>query len=185
MNLPEAIEQLASSKRILVIGSSGSGKTSLTRHLGQALNIEPIHLDAHFWKPGWVSTPQDEWRQTVVSLAGRESWIMDGTYESTLDLRVPAADTLIVLERSRLTCLWRVVKRKLTIDDQQRPDAPPGQKLDLAFLRYVWQYPRVTRPFVDNCIRQHGANKLLIVLRGANDVKKFLRATQYLSTRNL
>jgi adenylate kinase family enzyme len=174
----EAIARLATSKRILVLGSSGSGKSSLTRQLCQVLDIEPIHLDAHFWKPGWVSTPQPEWRQTVASLISRDSWIMDGTYESTLDLRIPAADTLIVLERSRLLCLWRCVKRKATIGDRQRPDAPPGQKLDLAFLRYIWHYPEVTRPFLYECIRQHGENKLLIVLRGQKEVARLLQQVE-------
>ena len=87
--------RLVSSKRILVLGSSGSGKTFLSLRLGQALGIEPIHLDMQFWKPGWVPTPREEWRKTVSSLVAKQSWIMDGTYESTLDLRLPTCDAII------------------------------------------------------------------------------------------
>ena len=175
MDLSGTIPSLVAAKRVLVLGSSGSGKTTLVRRLGPLLNLEPIHLDACFWRPGWVSTPQDEWREKVAALVERESWIMDGTYESTLHLRIPAADCVIVLERSRLVCLWRVLKRKVTLDDRRRPDAPSGQKLDAAFLRYIWRYPRVTRPLVYEQIRQYGPHKTLIVLRGAGDIERLLR----------
>ena len=99
---------------------------------------------------------------------------MDGLYESTLDLRIPAADTLIVVERSRLVCLWRVLKRKTTIDDHSRPDAPAGQKLDRAFLRYIWRYPSVTRPLLFDCIRRYGSDKTLIQLERSKDIERSL-----------
>ena len=163
------VEQLASSQRVLVLGSSGSGKTTFSRCLARMLAIEPIHLDAHFWQPGWIPTSKSDWRRTVVALVQRKSWIMDGTYEETLDVRIPAADALVVIEASRLGCLWRVVKRKLTAADADRPDAPPGQPIDRAFLRYIWNYPTVTRPLVDRLIRQYGAEKKLIVIRRTRD----------------
>ncbi len=103
---------------------------------------------------------------------------MDGMYESTLDLRIPAADTVIVVERSRLACLWRVLKRKATIDDLRRPDAPAGQKLDRAFLRYIWRYPTVTRPLLFDSVRQYGPDKVLIQLEGSSDVRRFLQQIQ-------
>ena len=148
MDSNDSFARLASSKRILVVGSSGSGKTTFSIRLGRILDIETIHLDAHFWKPGWIATEQSEWRAMVASLIKSESWIMDGTYESTLDLRIPAADCIVLVESSRWACIWRVLKRKATVDDQQRPDAPAGQKIDRAFLRYIWRYPVVTHPFV-------------------------------------
>jgi adenylate kinase family enzyme len=177
---PSAFERILTARRILVLGSSGSGKTTLSIHLASVLKIEPIHLDAFFWKPGWISTPQPEWRRTVSSLIQEESWIMDGTYESTLDLRLPAADLVILVERSRLACLWRVLKRKLSVDDVHRPDAPAGQKLDRAFLRYIWQYPAVTRPLVLERIAQCGREDRLIQLKGSNDIARFVQWVQHL-----
>lgn len=169
MEKPEDVAKLIDSKKILILGSSGSGKTTLAIQLSRILNLDVVHLDARFWRPGWHSTPQEEWQATVAQLAARPSWIMDGTYERSLHLRIPAADALIVLERSRMACLWRVIKRKLTINDEHRPDAPPGQPLDWPFIRYVWHYPRVTRPIVYEFIRQYGLEKSLIVLKGPTE----------------
>ena len=178
MEVADAITPLLTAKRILVLGSSGSGKTTFTRHLGRILRIEPIHLDACFWQPGWISMPQTQWQEAVVALVQKDAWIMDGTYESTLHLRLPLADCLIVLDQSRWVCLWRVLKRKLTIDDRHRPDAPAGQRIDADFLRYVWRYPAVTRPFVLDSIECFGANKPLIQLRSSRDTQRLLQELQ-------
>ena len=164
MHDDESIAPLLAAKRILVLGSSGSGKTTLARQLGRLLRIDPIHLDACFWQPGWISTPQDQWREVVASLVQKEAWIMDGTYESTLHLRVPAADCLIVLESPRLTCLWRVVKRKLTIDDRP-PTRCTGRSAAgcrLPALRLALS--RRDASVVFDCIRKYGPDKPLIRL---------------------
>ena len=155
------VEQITLSKRILVLGSSGSGKTYLSRRLSEILGIEPIHLDAHLIRPGWIGMPQDDWRRILASLIQKECWIMDGTYESP-----------------RLACLWRVIKRKLTVDDAHRPDAPPGQKLDRDFLRYIWRYPTVTRPLIFERIKQYNKAKNLLILRGPKEIGQFITETQ-------
>ncbi len=175
MTCRDSIAQLQTARRILVLGSSGSGKTTLSWQLSRVLSIEPIHLDAHFWRPGWVSTPQARWHEVVSSLIQRESWIMDGTYEGTLHLRIPAADCLIVLDVPRLTCLWRVLKRKVTIDDHRRLDAPSGQTIDRAFLRHIWNFPVVTRSVIDDCIERFGPKKTLIQPRGIDEIQLLIQ----------
>lgn len=117
---------------------------------------------------------------------------MDGTYESTLELRIPSADAVIVIETSRLACLWRVLKRQATADDG-RLDAPAGLRLDssifwkrrvfshyASWIRYIWRYPAVTRPFVDACIRKYGPSKPLVRLRSARDIRHCLQNVQQL-----
>jgi adenylate kinase family enzyme len=169
-----AIRGLLSARRILVLGPSGAGKTRLALQLGKLLNRKLIHLDAQFWKHGWVSTPQKEWREVVAALARDESWIMDGTYESTLEVRIPRADAVIVIEDNRWNCLYRAFWRRLVVDRTPRPDAPPGQKLDISFLRYIWNYSKVTRPMIMKQLNHSGAKKLTFVLHGPKEVREFL-----------
>jgi adenylate kinase family enzyme len=67
-------------RRVLVIGSGGAGKSTFSVALGKRLELPVIHLDAHFWRPGWVETPKPEWRERVAQLAARDAWVMDGNY---------------------------------------------------------------------------------------------------------
>lgn len=174
MNGPDSVDALCSSRRILVLGPSGSGKTFLSCHLGEQLDLPVIHLDARFWRPGWISTPQPEWREIVGTLIHADRWIMDGTYESTLDLRLPAADAVIVIDRSRWLCLWDVVRRAFAYRNKARPDAPPGQPLDRPFLRYIWHYRDRTGPLVNALIERHFSGRCAMVLHGARDVKQLI-----------
>ena len=167
----QSVEALRSSKRILVLGPCGSGKTFLTRQLSHILGLPEIHLDARFWKPGWISTPQPEWRRVVSSLVTQESWIMDGTYESTLDIRVPAAEAIIMISRPRWSCLWGVARRSMHYRNKPRPDAPPEQPIDLAYLSYIWKYPAETDVLVSELIEEYGRDTPVVRLDNRKSIE--------------
>lgn len=170
----DRIERLASADRILVLGPSGSGKTYLSRRMAPLLGHEAIHLDRRFWRPGWVPTPRAEWQRVVRGIVSVDRWLIDGTYESTLELRLPAADTVIVIEQSRVACLWGVLRRSLAHGRRPRPDAPAAQPIDRAFLRYIWRYPTRTRPLIDAAIERHGQDKNVIVVEGGRGIRSLL-----------
>ena len=152
----QSIDALMSAKRILVLGPCGSGKTLLTRELSHTLDLPAVHLDARFWRPEWISTPQPEWRRAVSLLIEQDNWVRDGTYESTLDLRIPAAEAIIMVDRPRWSCLWGVVRRSLIYRNKPRLDAPSDQPIDLPYLRYIWLYPVRTDTLVRELIKKHG-----------------------------
>lgn len=160
-----------------MIGSGGAGKSTLSRRLGEMLDIEVIHLDALYWHPGWVETPKPEWRQTVGDLLRRDSWIVDGNYSGTLDIRVEACDTVIFLDVPRTVCVWRLLKRKVLYRRGGRPDMAQGcdEKLSLEFFRWVWAYPTRTKPKVLKLIEEHARGKNIICLRKRSDLEGFIR----------
>ncbi len=173
-SIREHVDTLLRSNRILILGPSGGGKTYLARRLGAILSREPTHLDALFWRPGWTSMPQSEWRHVMESLVAPEQWIMDGTYESTLDLRIPAADAIVIVQRSRWACLWGVLRRKWMYRSRPRPDAPARQPIDAPFLRYIWHYQTRTRPVVESMLVQFGADKIVVRLDGRSALEELL-----------
>jgi adenylate kinase family enzyme len=162
--------------RILVIGSGGSGKSTFAAKLGQLLNLEVIHLDKFYWRAGWVEPAKEEWLQTVTDLINRESWIIDGNYGGTLELRMQRCDTIIFLDLSRFLCVWRIVKRNLRYRRGGRPDMAEGcpEKLNLEFVSWIWNYSRRSRPKVVELIRRHAGDKRVIWLRSKADVERFL-----------
>jgi adenylate kinase family enzyme len=110
-------------RKILLIGAGGGGKSVLAAQIAAETGLLLIHLDALFWKPGWVETPPDEWRRIVEELIRRDAWIMDGNYGGTLELRLGACDTVLFLDFHPVVCLWRVLKRRVQFQNKSRPDA--------------------------------------------------------------
>ena len=165
-------------QRVLVIGSGGAGKSTLARRLGERLGLPVIHLDAHYWQPGWVETPTEAWTAQVARLVGEEAWVMDGNYSGTLDLRIPAADTIVFLDLPRLVCLWRVVRRRLAFHGRVRPDVPPGcpERISWEFIDWIWTYPGRRRPRVLERLRAVEHEKQVVVLRSAGEVERFIES---------
>lgn len=98
--------------KILIIGLQGSGKSTFANKLGKKLNREVIHLDKIYFEPGWKHTQtKEEWRQAIKHLVAQDRWIMDGNYTSTLDIRIPAADTIIFFNFPKIVCFYRIFKR--------------------------------------------------------------------------
>lgn len=163
-------------QRILVIGSGGAGKSTLARRLGERLVLPVIHLDACYWRAGWVETPKDEWGATVATLAAEPRWVMDGNYGGTLEPRVRAADTIVFLDLPRVLCAWRVLRRWRTYHGRTRPDMADGcpEQMSLEFLQWIWTYPATRRPGVLRLLESVRDEKRVVHLRSTHEVETFL-----------
>ena len=164
-------------KRILVLGSSGSGKSTFARRLGKQLGIAVIHLDSHYWEPDWTNTADKQWELKLAHLLEKESWIMDGNYPSSLSQRMAYADTVIFLDLNRVVCLWRCIRRYLRYKGENRPELAPGcnEKIDRDFLRWIWKYPVEVKPAVLAAISAHTGLQVNI-LKGTRAVDSYLEA---------
>ena len=169
-------------KRITVIGPSGSGKSTLSRQLGEKLGLDVIHLDRHYWHPGWIGTPFSDWRSMVEAFVSQERWIIDGNYRSTLDVRMSASDTVVFLDLPRWVCVWRAMKRRLEYRHKPRPDMARGCKERIldpnfpAFLRGIWDYPNRARPDVLSRLSKLDDKTQVVWLRKTHEVKAFLQS---------
>jgi adenylate kinase family enzyme len=169
-------ENIASVKRVAVVGSGGAGKTTFASELSRRTGLPVVHLDHLYWKPGWVETPSDEWRIVQDERLTADEWIVDGNYSGTFDVRFRRVDTIIVLALSRWRCLSRVLRR--TISNHGRSVQAPGcpEHLDLKFLKWVWRYQQNSRPLLDVAIAENDGVAKLIELKTPHEVTLFLES---------
>ena len=164
-------------QRILVIGPGGAGKTSLSTRLGEVLGLPVIHLDALYWHPGWRATPPAEWTRVVEEAAADAAWIMDGNYGGTLERRIARADTIVFLDLPRLTCVRRVLWRRVRYAGRSRPSLPPGctERIPAEFLRWIWTYGERRRPQILALLAHVRREKTVVVLRTPRQVRAWVR----------
>jgi adenylate kinase family enzyme len=161
-------------RKIVVIGCGGAGKSTFSRQLGSLLGLPVTHLDQLFWHPGWVPTEDSEWREIQQRLVAEGTWVMDGNYGSSVDIRLQAADTVVFLDFPRRVCLARVIRRTLASRgrDTQAPGCP--DRIDRSFLSWIWNFRRVTRPRMLAAIAEHGDHAEKIVLTSPKGVRELL-----------
>lgn len=99
--------------RVVVIGNSGSGKSTVARRIAEALELEHLELDSVFHRGGWDATPADEFRAAVADHIAAERWVVDGEYASQgmTEVLWPSADTFIWLDLPRWVVMRRVTVR--------------------------------------------------------------------------
>lgn len=162
-------------KRILVIGSSGAGKSTFSRRLHEATKLKLIHLDQLYWRPNWVEHSKDEWRKTVEETVKGEEWIMDGNFSGTMEIRMAACDTVIFLDLPRTVCVWRILKRVAFYKKGSRPDMAEGcdERFDWEFLKWVWDYSNRTKPKVEGLLKKFQNEKNILRVKSNKDVESF------------
>jgi adenylate kinase family enzyme len=126
--------------KVMVIGvSSGAGKSTFARRLGEVTGIEVTHLDRLFWKPDWVEASLEEFSAAQQQVVQNDQWIIEGNYAGTFPIREQYADTVIYLELPLRICLYRVLKRRVQFHGKTRNDVGEGckEKIDKAFLKFI------------------------------------------------
>lgn len=107
------VEDVPDLTRVVVIGTSGSGKTTFARALASMLGVPHIELDSIHWLPDWTPRDHDELRALVKEAVSDEHWVLDGNYRGLRDLIWPRATAIIWLNYPFSLVFWRALRRTL------------------------------------------------------------------------
>ena len=102
---------LAGCERILILGRTGSGKTTLARELAAALGVPHVELDALYFGPDLSRAPLDVLRERTSAAIAGERWVTDGNKRAVRDLVWPRADTIVWLDYPVWVSLRRLARR--------------------------------------------------------------------------
>ena len=165
-------------RRVVVTGLAGSGKSTFSLALAAKTGLPVIHLDLHFWRPGWVAPSETEWREKQCGVLAGDAWIADGNYHETLDLRLERADTVVFLDMPWWLCAGRAFLRGFRMPGE----LPEGCDYS-AWLRLrdewrlavrIWRKRRSEPEREHEIISQHAPHLALHVLRSKRAVREFL-----------
>lgn len=170
--------------RVLVIGMAGSGKSTFSRALSARTGLPVIHLDVHYWKPGWVEPSDEEWREKQRGLLAGDAWVADGNYYETLDLQLERATTVVLLDTPWWTCAARAFARGLRRPVGEMPegcDDSVRRRLgdEWRLVGVIWRNRRSEPERGRAMLSEHGRHATLHVFGSKRAARAFLRGVEH------
>ena len=167
-------------QRIAVIGTTGSGKTTLAARISERLGIRHVELDALHWDPAW--TPSPAFRERAAEALRGDAWVVDGNYSQVRDIVWSRADTVVWLDYPLRLILWRLLRRtvrrvsrreELWNENRERLWDQVATRNSL-FLWALQTYPRRKREYPQMLARPEHAHLGVVRLRNPRHTRSWL-----------
>ncbi|MCQ2426441.1 MAG: adenylate kinase [Lachnospiraceae bacterium] len=159
-------------KKILVLGCSGSGKSTFARKLHDLTGLPLIHLDNVWWKPDRTHITRDAFDRELDRILEGGAWIIDGDYSRTYEVRLRACEAVFFLDFSEEQCLNGITERI----GKERPDIPWTENTpDPELIRLVKAYRTENRPKLCELFRKY-PEKRIIVFRSRQEADQWLES---------
>ena len=108
-------------RKINVVGTSGSGKSTFSQRLAKVLGHPYIEIDKIFWGPNWYWPSDEEFFAKLKAALKQDSWVLDGNYDRTVPIKWENVEMVIWLDypfaRTLFRALKRAIRRSLTREE--------------------------------------------------------------------
>lgn len=163
-------------KRIHIIGSVGSGKTTIAKQLSSKLKIPFFELDNIVWirdKAGDIRRTEKEREKYLDTILQSESWIIEGVHnEEWVSSSFQHADLIILLDPSYSTRTYRIIKRffkqKVGLEHS---NYKPTWKIFFKMFKWNRHFEEVGKP---NFLNSYHSDKLIII-KDRNPLKTYVK----------
>lgn len=170
--------------KIIVIGSPGSGKSTMVRAMNEGVNLPVLHLDRIYHIDNDHHITREELVEKVHEFANiHDNWIIDGNYISTVETRVKLANTVVLLNIDTEICLQNIYKRT---KEKQLDDIAVGFNRAIIkpeFAEFVRQFGKTAIPKIMQVLDNYKGEKNIVILKNYNEVNDFIKKfkSNYLS----
>lgn len=164
-------------KRVAIIGSRGTGKSTFARKLAYKTGLPLVHLDFYYHNTTKnYYTNKEAWRRKADELALSESWIIDGNFSSTLENRIERADTVFYFDMPTYIAIVGIIKRWFGACRTKRLDMPDDwqEKSTREFFWYVFWFRRHYAVSTAELLKK-ASSTTVITFRNHRDVSDYMK----------
>lgn len=157
-------------KKAVIIGCPGAGKSTFARNLHNITGLTLYHLDLLNWNPDRTTVPKEVFLERLDCILGREDWIIDGNYGSTMEMRIRECDTVFFFDIPTEVCLEGVRARI----GKQRPDMPWVEEIeDDEFIGFIKNFREHSYPKIIDILNKY-PDKTILWFKSHKDSDGFL-----------
>lgn len=150
-------------KKISIIGGSGTGKTTLANSLGEILDIPVYHIDGIHHLENWAIRDSNERDKIILEKVLESKWIIDGTYQSTLQERLDKSDLVIYLDYSSFAQVRGILSRFFKNYGKEKKEIPGcKERMSFEFFMFVCKWRKTRRGEIVEKISKVDKGKVLI-----------------------
>ena len=158
-------------KRVIVIGSPGAGKSTFSRKLKNRTGIPLYHLDNIWHLPDRTTISREAFDEKLSAILETDSWIIDGNYSRTLELRIKHCDTVFLLDYPLEVCLAGVKGRI----GNEREDMPWIEyEFDEEFRQFIMEFPETKLPGIYRLLQKYEKGREIHIFRSREEADAYL-----------
>lgn len=160
-------------QKVIIIGCPGSGKSTFGKKLNKVTEIPLYHLDMMYWNEDKTTVCKDVFLGRLRSALSSPSWIVDGNYGSTMEMRLRECDTVFFLDYPTEICLEGALSRR----GKPRSDMPwfETDSVDEEFISFIENFQKESRPNILDLLKKY-SNKDIIVFHSRKESQEYLNS---------
>ena len=161
-------------KKVIIIGCPGSGKSTFAKKLCDCTGLPLYHLDNMYWNADKTTVEKSVFLQRLNDVLAKEKWIIDGNYNSTMEMRIKLCDTVFFLDYPVQVCLKGIEDRKGKV----RSDMPwVEENTDAEFMAYIKEFNTEQRPGILTLLKKY-TDKKIFVFHTREDADVYLKEAE-------
>jgi len=158
-------------QKVIIIGCPGSGKSTFGKKLNKVTGIPLYHLDMMYWNEDKTTVGKEIFLDRLQNVLSSPEWIIDGSYGSTMEMRLKECDTVFFLDYPTDICLEGVRERR----GKPRSDMPwfETDAVDEEFISFIENFNNESRPQIMELLEKY-SDKDIIVFHSREESEQFL-----------
>ncbi|MBE5739186.1 MAG: topology modulation protein [Clostridiales bacterium] len=163
--------------KIIIIGCPGSGKSTMTFKINEILNYPVLHLDKTYHIDNNTHISRAELVEKVNSfVTSHQNWIIDGNYISTIEQRIQLADTVILLDIDKDTCIQNAIGRSKKEKTADMADGFDNSQIQNEFIEFIKNFKSNSLPKIMELLEHYKHDKKIFIFKTYSEIDDFIKA---------